>query len=101
MFSYAELFDSGDFDSAVGLFAHAAVSVAGCDFQARGAAFDAVCRAADELRQRVNGDVVSYVVTQGVSQSEADAWADDLRAVGARGNYFFSLNEYIFTADKP
>jgi arsenite methyltransferase len=45
--------------------------------------------------------VVSYVVTQGVSQSEADAWADDLRAVGARGDYFFSLNEYIFTADKP
>jgi arsenite methyltransferase len=45
--------------------------------------------------------VVSYVVTQGVSQSEVDAWADDLRAVGARGDYFFSVNEYIFTADKP
>jgi len=44
--------------------------------------------------------VVSYVVSQGVSQSEADAWADELRALGTRDEYFFSLNEYIFTADK-
>jgi arsenite methyltransferase len=44
--------------------------------------------------------VVGYVVSQGVSQDEADAWADDLRALGSRGTYFFSLNEYIFTADK-
>jgi FO synthase len=36
-------------------------------FQARGAAFDAVCRAAAELRQRVNGDVVSYVVTRNIN----------------------------------
>jgi SnoaL-like domain len=36
--SYAELFDVGDFDGTVGLFAHAAVSVAGSDFQARGPA---------------------------------------------------------------
>ena len=36
-------------------------------FQARGAAFDAVCRAADELRQRVNGGVVSYVVTRNIN----------------------------------
>jgi FO synthase len=36
-------------------------------FQARGAAFDAVCRAADELRQRINGDTVSYVVTRNIN----------------------------------
>jgi FO synthase len=36
-------------------------------FQARGAAFDAVCRAADRLRQRVNGDTVSYVVTRNIN----------------------------------
>ena len=36
-------------------------------FQARGAAFDALCRAADELRQRVNGDTVSYVVTRNIN----------------------------------
>jgi FO synthase len=36
-------------------------------FQARGAAFAAVCRAADDLRRRVNGDVVSYVVTRNIN----------------------------------
>jgi FO synthase len=36
-------------------------------FAARGEAFDAVCRAADRLRQRVNGDVVSYVVTRNIN----------------------------------
>jgi SAM-dependent methyltransferase len=45
--------------------------------------------------------VVGYVVSQGISQSEADAWADDLRALGSSGDYFFNHNEYIFTADKP
>jgi hypothetical protein len=40
-------------------------------------------------------------VSQGIAQSEADAWADDLRALGSSGDYFFSLNEYIFTAAKP
>ena len=36
-------------------------------FAARGDEFDAVCRTADELRQRVNGDVVSYVVTRNIN----------------------------------
>jgi FO synthase len=36
-------------------------------FQARSAAFDAVCGAADRLRQRVNGDAVSYVVTRNIN----------------------------------
>jgi FO synthase len=36
-------------------------------FNARGEAFDAVCRAADQLRQRVNGEVVSYVVTRNIN----------------------------------
>ncbi len=36
-------------------------------FAARGDEFDAVCRAADELRQRVNGDAVSYVVTRNIN----------------------------------
>jgi SAM-dependent methyltransferase len=35
---------------------------------------------------------------RGVTQAEADAWADDLRALGARGEYFFSLNQYFFLA---
>jgi FO synthase len=36
-------------------------------FAARGEAFAAVCRAADELRQRANGDPVSYVVTRNIN----------------------------------
>jgi FO synthase len=36
-------------------------------FAARGPDFDAVCGAADELRQRVNGDEVSYVVTRNIN----------------------------------
>jgi FO synthase len=36
-------------------------------FSARGEEFDAVCWAADELRQRVNGGVVSYVVTRNIN----------------------------------
>jgi SAM-dependent methyltransferase len=45
--------------------------------------------------------VVSYVVSQGISQDEADAWADDLLSLGTAGEYFFSSNEYIFSAEKP
>ena len=45
--------------------------------------------------------IAGYVVSQGVSQSEAEAWADDLGALAASGDYFSSWNEYIFTADKP
>jgi FO synthase len=36
-------------------------------FAARGEAFDAVCRGADQLRQRANGDTVSYVVTRNIN----------------------------------
>jgi FO synthase len=36
-------------------------------FTARGAAFTELCRAADRLRQRVNGDEVSYVVTRNIN----------------------------------
>lgn len=45
--------------------------------------------------------VVGYLVSQGVSQTEVDAWADDLTALASSGSYFYSSNEYIFTADKP
>ncbi len=36
-------------------------------FRARGDDFTAVCRAADELRREMNGDVVSYVVTRNIN----------------------------------
>jgi FO synthase len=36
-------------------------------FRARGDDFAAVCRAADELRREINGEVVSYVVTRNIN----------------------------------
>lgn len=45
--------------------------------------------------------VRGYVVSQGVSQAEADAWAEELPNLSSSGDYFFSTNEYIFTAQKP
>lgn len=36
-------------------------------FRARGDGFAAICRAADEVRQDVNGDTVSYVVTRNIN----------------------------------
>lgn len=44
--------------------------------------------------------VAGYVVSQGVSQAEADAWAEELPNLGSSGDYFFSSNEYIFTAQR-
>jgi FO synthase len=36
-------------------------------FEARGAAYDAVCRAADELRREVSGETVRYVVNRNIN----------------------------------
>jgi ubiquinone/menaquinone biosynthesis C-methylase UbiE len=38
---------------------------------------------------------------RGVTQEEADAWAAELRELGRQGKFFFSLNRYLFVADKP
>ena len=38
---------------------------------------------------------------RGVSREEADAWGEDLRALGDTGEYFFSINRYLFSAVKP
>jgi len=37
---------------------------------------------------------------RGVTRSEADAWAEELRERGRRGEYFFSLNQYFFLAPR-
>ncbi len=37
---------------------------------------------------------------QGVTKEEADAWATDIRALGEAGEYFFSINRYLFGAVK-
>jgi len=38
---------------------------------------------------------------QGIAREEADAWAADLTALGEAGEYFFSVNRYLFQAVKP
>lgn len=37
----------------------------------------------------------------GITQSEADAWFAEFAALGKNGEFFFSLNRYLFVADKP
>lgn len=46
--------------------------------------------------------VASFVAARpGIDAGEAQAWADDLRNVGARDEYFFCLNQYLFSAMRP
>ncbi|MEE9274356.1 MAG: methyltransferase domain-containing protein [bacterium] len=46
--------------------------------------------------------IVPFVIgRRGVTKEEAKAWSADLRATGERGEYFFSLNRYLFLARKP
>jgi arsenite methyltransferase len=43
----------------------------------------------------------AFVAARGViSKDEASAWAEELRELGRRGEYFFSLNRYLFLAAK-
>jgi len=41
------------------------------------------------------------VQSKGVSQNEADAWFAEFAALGQQGKFFFSINRYLFVADKP
>jgi hypothetical protein len=36
-----------------------------------------------------------------VSQEEASAWLAEFADLGKQGEFFFSLNRYLFLADKP
>ena len=46
--------------------------------------------------------IVPFVIRKGgVPKEEAKAWAEDLMTLGERGEYFFSLNRYVFLAKKP
>lgn len=43
-----------------------------------------------------------YMATKGgIPEAEAKAWETDLRTLASRGEYFFSLNRYLFVARKP
>lgn len=37
---------------------------------------------------------------QGITRDEVEAWTQDLEERGQEGDYFFSLNRYLFLADR-
>ena len=46
--------------------------------------------------------IVSFVSDKkGITRNEALLWAEELRQCGEKGEYFFSLNRYLFIARKP
>jgi arsenite methyltransferase len=45
--------------------------------------------------------IVSFVSDRKeISRAEAEMWAEELRQLGEKGEYFFSLNRYLFIATK-
>ena len=45
--------------------------------------------------------IVAFVADRGgITRQEAQAWAQELRELGNRAEYFFSLNRYLFVATK-
>ncbi len=48
------------------------------------------------------GLIGAFVIErQGITKADIDAWSADLRHLGEKGTYFFSLNRYYFNAIKP
>jgi hypothetical protein len=43
-------------------------------------------------------DVIAGYTRRRLPEGESAAWAQDLRALGASDEYFFSLNRYLFVA---
>jgi ubiquinone/menaquinone biosynthesis C-methylase UbiE len=51
--------------------------------------------------RRLLGIMASFVVgRRGVSQAQADAWLSEFAELSKQGQFFFSLNRYVFVADK-
>ena len=44
--------------------------------------------------------MAAFAARNGVPQSEADAWFAEFSELGKRGEFFFSLNRYLFVAEK-
>jgi len=49
-----------------------------------------------------NGRIVAGFVIgrQGITRAEVESWTHDLEQLGREGDYFFSLNRYLFLAEK-
>lgn len=56
---------------------------------------------ANTFSKRLIDLIVPFVVNRGnIPQGEVEAWAQELRRLGEVGQYFFSLNRYVFSATK-
>jgi len=56
----------------------------------------------DTYSNRLIDLIVPFVTDHaGIPVATANAWAQDLRKAGEAGDYFFSLNRYLFIARKP
>jgi ubiquinone/menaquinone biosynthesis C-methylase UbiE len=56
---------------------------------------------ANTFSNRMIDLIVPFVVGRnGITRDEAEGWARDLRQTGEQGEYFFSLNRYLFIAQK-
>ncbi len=55
----------------------------------------------DSLSGGMIETMAAIVKKFGIGAEEAQAWVDDLKARGGDGEYFFSLNRYLFLARKP
>jgi hypothetical protein len=52
--------------------------------------------------QGVAGLIAAFVAgRRGITEDDASAWIDDLRRLSDAGDYFFSLDQYLFLATKP
>ncbi|HXM45377.1 MAG TPA: methyltransferase domain-containing protein [Bryobacteraceae bacterium] len=68
-------------------------------------------RVIPQFNTTYNADAFSYQMVhivgsfvpgrRGVTEEEAGAWVEDLRQTGERGEYFFSLNQYLYLVAKP
>jgi hypothetical protein len=48
------------------------------------------------------GIIASFAAgRRGVTREEAEAWLTEFSELGEQGRFFFSLNRYLFVADKP
>jgi arsenite methyltransferase len=49
-----------------------------------------------------NGRIMADFVLgrQGITRAEVEAWTQDLEQLGQEGDYFFSLNRYLFLAQR-
>lgn len=57
---------------------------------------------ANSFSHGVTALMAAFAVDHGhMTKEDAKAWTDELAALGAKGAYFYSINRYMFLAEKP